>query len=798
MDGFELARRVKQLADLPIIVLSAVDASEAKVSALELYAEDYVTKPFDPDELVARIQRVLRRSSVGQPADLARRRRRRGRPRLAAAHDARPATHQLTPTEARLLQVLAAVGRPGRADRRAARPRLDRCGRRRSVVPVGHRPPPAPQARGRSRPPALPAHRARHRVPAHLRHGRPPSEPERGAAAPGLWLRVFVGAAPRRPAAAPPAGRRPAPRRSRSCATLDPDLVAVAGRARLDRVGRHPRRSSTPASLADDFRALLALARAAAIRRPTRSSGDAYQQLAELARRAQPAGRRAGARDGERCRSTTSRAGVVSAIVVGGRDRSCEIRPGAAPSSTSDEPRLLPPGVYHGARRRRATAEPIGELERWASVSAAEAPSGRVEGPWGAFAVVDVAGQRSAASASSTRRGRAAPSPSPAELDLLTLVGQHAGTALEHSLLYARVRSQADELNRLAAVQADFLRGVTHDLQTPLTSIGALATELRANEAVPAAARADLESITHQADRLRRMVSQLLVASRLEAGVLTPQIEVFAVQPLVERTWARAPRRPAVRAAYRGRAAPRRRRPGPAGAGALGPARQRGEVQPGRIADRRRRFAPDGDQLAITVRDEGTGMDEETRAPGIRPVLSVRPGAHARARRQRRRPLRGPRPDGGDGRLGRGRERRWERGTAITLRLPAEPSASARVGPWYGPGPAQPRGPLQGDLQGAPIDSGTNALTDCRTHVPPSPLPMAAHVRGQALVEFALVLPLLALLLVMALDFGRVFFGWVALQNAARIGANYAGHTPNLLSHRGRSRRVRGAHPRRM
>ena len=107
MDGFELCRRVKQLADLPIIVLSAVDASEAKVSALELYAEDYVTKPFDPDELVARIQRVLRRAAIGSPqvsldggdveVDLATRR------------VTTPAgTHQLTPTEARLLQVLAA------------------------------------------------------------------------------------------------------------------------------------------------------------------------------------------------------------------------------------------------------------------------------------------------------------------------------------------------------------------------------------------------------------------------------------------------------------------------------------------------------------------------------------------------------------------------------------------------------------------------------------------------------------------------------------------------------------------
>jgi DNA-binding response OmpR family regulator len=107
MDGFELCRRVKQLADLPIIVLSAVDESEAKVSALELYAEDYVTKPFDPDELIARIQRVLRRASVRSPqisldqgdveVDLATR-------RLTTP----TGSHQLTPTEARLLQVLAA------------------------------------------------------------------------------------------------------------------------------------------------------------------------------------------------------------------------------------------------------------------------------------------------------------------------------------------------------------------------------------------------------------------------------------------------------------------------------------------------------------------------------------------------------------------------------------------------------------------------------------------------------------------------------------------------------------------
>jgi beta-lactam-binding protein with PASTA domain len=50
--------------------------------------------------------------------------------------------------------------------------------------------------------------------------------------------------------------------------------------------------------------------------------------------------------------------------------------------------------------------------------------------------------------------------------------------------------------------------------------------------------------------------------------------------------------------------------------------------------------------------------------------------------------------------------------------------------------------------------------------------------RGQALVEFAVVLPVLLLLLVMAIDFGRVMYGWVALNNAARIAANSAGLNP--------------------
>src|SRR5918996_5280451 len=51
--------------------------------------------------------------------------------------------------------------------------------------------------------------------------------------------------------------------------------------------------------------------------------------------------------------------------------------------------------------------------------------------------------------------------------------------------------------------------------------------------------------------------------------------------------------------------------------------------------------------------------------------------------------------------------------------------------------------------------------------------------RGQALVEFALILPILILLVVLAIDFGRVFFTSVSLNNATRVAANYAAAYPN-------------------
>ncbi len=63
VDGFEVCRRLRQSnEDLPIIILTARDDDIDKIVGLELGADDYVTKPFNPRELVARVRAVLRRS----------------------------------------------------------------------------------------------------------------------------------------------------------------------------------------------------------------------------------------------------------------------------------------------------------------------------------------------------------------------------------------------------------------------------------------------------------------------------------------------------------------------------------------------------------------------------------------------------------------------------------------------------------------------------------------------------------------------------------------------------------------
>ncbi len=61
MDGFEFCRTVQKFTDLPVVMLTAVNEEETVVRGIEQFAEDYVTKPFSPRELVVRVKRVLRR-----------------------------------------------------------------------------------------------------------------------------------------------------------------------------------------------------------------------------------------------------------------------------------------------------------------------------------------------------------------------------------------------------------------------------------------------------------------------------------------------------------------------------------------------------------------------------------------------------------------------------------------------------------------------------------------------------------------------------------------------------------------
>jgi DNA-binding response OmpR family regulator len=63
MDGLEVCRRLRQEVPIPVVMLTALGEEDDRIAGLELGADDYVTKPFSPRELVARVKAVLRRAS---------------------------------------------------------------------------------------------------------------------------------------------------------------------------------------------------------------------------------------------------------------------------------------------------------------------------------------------------------------------------------------------------------------------------------------------------------------------------------------------------------------------------------------------------------------------------------------------------------------------------------------------------------------------------------------------------------------------------------------------------------------
>lgn len=72
LDGFEVCRKIRATSDVPILFLTALDDEVDRVVGLELGADDYVTKPFSPRELVARIRAILKRARGGAETTLLR------------------------------------------------------------------------------------------------------------------------------------------------------------------------------------------------------------------------------------------------------------------------------------------------------------------------------------------------------------------------------------------------------------------------------------------------------------------------------------------------------------------------------------------------------------------------------------------------------------------------------------------------------------------------------------------------------------------------------------------------------
>lgn len=64
MDGFELVEQMRQYREFPVIMLTAKSQSKDKLRGFSLGIDDYVTKPFDPDELMARVKTILKRYSI--------------------------------------------------------------------------------------------------------------------------------------------------------------------------------------------------------------------------------------------------------------------------------------------------------------------------------------------------------------------------------------------------------------------------------------------------------------------------------------------------------------------------------------------------------------------------------------------------------------------------------------------------------------------------------------------------------------------------------------------------------------
>jgi CheY-like chemotaxis protein/GAF domain-containing protein len=482
LDGISLAREIKAHADLPIIVLTAIDAADSKAELLDEVAEDYVTKPYHYPELRARINRVLRRLGdrlPGQRIVLG--------PGLALELGRRAATVNgtdvsLTPTE-------SGQDRP---DRDARGPRLGGHGRRRSLVRLGHDAAAPPEDRAGREPAAPPDHRPRDRLPP-------------GGGLDVIPFRIRITAALLIAALTPLAAFGA--------------LLVITGRADSD--GSIFRILLTAFVIAALLGVGIAFVVAGSLTAPLRALATALDRIAagdtstplpaladdELGRLAERQNQLAA----DLLRRNRQVARVVDAVGTysprEGADHLVDLAIADARAAFG----LIDARIVLGnpsviAAEERVPGDP---LPVHADLRAGAEPLGALVGHASATARWDRADQ-----------------------DLLELFAAFVGVGLRNAELFARVADQNERLRELDAAKDDFLRGVSHNLQTPLARIRAYADQLAAE--VP---DRRLGIIAEQSDRLSRMVRQLLTVSRLDSGVLRPVAEVFALGPRVRRAW---------------------------------------------------------------------------------------------------------------------------------------------------------------------------------------------------------------------------------------------------------------------
>ena len=561
MDGLSLAREIKSRADLPIIVLSAIDAGDSKADLLEEVAEDYVTKPYHYPELRARINRVLRRLGDKVPRQsLVLGPEPHPRPPPPRGHGRRQPGR---PDPDRIAAPLRAGGqpRPDRHDRNAARPRLGGDRGRRPVVRLGDDAPPAPEGRAGPEPPGPSPDGPRRRLPVGPRDGRRRLRDDR-------WLTPTDPTTPTptrtptRPHPHPdrtPTPTRPPPDPDPDLDPADParwdqhddDVARGLGfRSRLTlalilsavlpltafgllvlAIGAALGGTGADSNLARLLLFGLAIAvllaiffsylLAADLTRPLRAIAAAVDRVSagdlstpirvagddELARLADSHNRLAG--DLERRNRELGR--ILAAIEGASPRDGVEFLVGKAAIDAQSAFGMIDATVVLGDPATVPTDEVVpGEARPLRAVL-------RV----GDDALGVLVGRLPA-----TRRWERA------DQDLLELFASEIAVAIRNAQLFGQVEAQNAQLLELDAAKDDFLRGVSHNLQTPLTSIRAYAEQLELD-------RPDqrLGIIAEQSERLSRMVRQLLTVTRLESGALHPRSEVVSLATRVRKAW---------------------------------------------------------------------------------------------------------------------------------------------------------------------------------------------------------------------------------------------------------------------